>query len=258
MTRPVLVAEGLKRYFGNVKAVDYVSFNLHENEILAIVGPNGAGKTTLLNLVSGLIPVEEGRIRVLDRRGDRYIDITNMKARDITRLGIARAFQIPNIFDNLSVEDNLRIGIHSNLKMLLKINKAYSSVDYVEEKVDELLKLFGLEERRDIPASELSHGERKKLDIAIAFTCEPYILLLDEPTAGLTNVEKRDISRVIKFLRHERNISTIFVEHDLDVVKDTADKVIVMHEGRILAYDTPENVVEVPAVVEAYLGGGEI
>jgi len=251
--RIILRARDLHKFFGNIHAVNAVNFDLYDGEILAIVGPNGAGKTTLLNLISGIIPIDEGKI-ILIKNGEE-IDITGRSVVDINNLGIARAFQIPNIYSSLSVADNIRVSLIARYKRHLVIKRRYMDFDEIENKVIYLLDIFGLKEKASLSADKLSHGEKKKLDIAIAFASEPNIILLDEPTAGLTNVEKVEIVKLIKELRNKQNLSFILVEHDLDVVRDVADRVMVMYDGKVLALDEPEKVMSMPRVIEAYLGG---
>ncbi len=249
----VLKIYSLYKSFGKVTAVNNVSFSLREKEILSIVGPNGAGKTTLLNLISGIVKPDRGRIEYLHE--GRWIDITGFPPNKVSQLKIGRSFQIPNIFDGLSVEDNIRISIISMKGYTGSFRRKYDSYKDIEDKVEEILKIFGLESVRDRTGAELSHGERKKLDIAISFAQDPKVILLDEPTSGLTYSEKIEMAKIVKSLRDDKGLSFIVVEHDLDVVREISDMLIVMYEGSILAYDQPEVVIKMSEVISAYLGG---
>ncbi len=249
----VLGGVSLHKWFGNVHAVNNVSFTLSQGEILSIVGPNGAGKTTLLNLVSGIIKPDDGRVYVYGERG--RIDITGKPPYYITFLGVGRSFQIPNIFDGLTVRDNIRFAVLAYKKRMTRFNRGYGFYEDVEEIVDNVVNIFRLEEVIDKYGSELSHGERKKLDIALSFAQSPRVLLLDEPTSGLTYSEKLEMVDLIKSLRRERNVSFIVVEHDLDVVREVSDMLMVMYDGSVLAYDKPDVVIQMSEVISAYLGG---
>ncbi|HIQ13481.1 MAG TPA: ABC transporter ATP-binding protein [Thermoprotei archaeon] len=249
----VLEASELHKWFGNVHAVNNVSLKLSRGEILSIVGPNGAGKTTLLNLLSGIVKPDKGRVYVY-LNGDRK-DITGRSPYYITFLGVGRSFQIPNIFDGLTVRDNIRLSILTYRRLINRFNRAYSSFNDVEEEVEKIIEIFSLEDSEYRYGRELSHGERKKLDIALSFAQQPNILLLDEPTSGLTYSEKLEMVELIRSLRREREVSFIVVEHDLDVVREVSDMLMVMHEGSVLAYDEPDEVVKMSEVISAYLGG---
>lgn len=249
----ILEGVSLHKWFGNVHAVNDVSFTLSQGEILSIVGPNGAGKTTLLNLVSGIIEPDEGRVYFT--RGEDRIDITGKPPHFITFLGIGRSFQIPNIFDGLTVRDNIRFAILAYKRRMTNFNRYYGSFNDVEEAVDNIVNIFKLHESIDKYGRELSHGERKKLDIALSFAQNPKVLLLDEPTSGLTFSEKLEMVELIKNLRREREVSFVVVEHDLDVVREISDMLMVMYDGAVLAYDKPETVIKMSEVISAYLGG---
>ena len=251
--RVILKGEGLHKWFGKVHAVNDVSFMLKEEEILSIVGPNGAGKTTLLNLISGIVKPDNGR--VLYRYGDEWIDITGYPPNKISLMGLARSFQIPNIFDGLTVEDNIRVSILTMKGYSNSFRSRYLSYPDVEDRVMEIIDIFGLSGVKEKKGSELSHGERKKLDIALSFAQDPRIILLDEPTSGLTYSEKLEMAKIIKKLREDEKLSFIVVEHDLDVVREISDTLMVMYDGSVLAYDKPEIVIKMSEVVSAYLGG---
>jgi len=243
----------LRKYFGSVRAVDGVSFELHEAEILGIVGPNGAGKTTLLNLISGVIKPDSGK--VMTRIRGRMVDVTGWPPPKLSSIGIARAFQVPNVFEGLSVLDNLRAAIIARNRLYRSISKPYDGgLAGVDDEAWRLLEFVGLSDKYYVAARSLSHGERKLLDIAIALALNPRILLLDEPTAGLGSQDKDLVVDLIKKFRAEQRKSVIVVEHDLDVVFSVSDRVLVMYDGRVLAIGPPDAVRADPRVRKLYLG----
>lgn len=251
--KPILKITELKKYFGNVRAVDGVTFYVRRGEILGIVGPNGAGKTTLLNLISGIIKPDSGKVEIYSDRGD-YVNITGWSPIKIKDLKIARTFQMPNIFDDLSVVDNIRLALYTVRKKYFNISELYAENSEINKLTGEILEIFDLNGKDKVKAKDLSHGDRKILDIALAYALNPKILLMDEPTSGLSAVEKNNISKLIKKLRDKMNITIIFVEHDLDVVYTTADRIIVMHEGKIIAEGSSEDIRSNPIVKTIYLG----
>lgn len=249
--RELLIAENLKKYFGGVRAVDGVSLALGYAEIVGIVGPNGAGKTTLLNILSGVLKPDQGR--VLLNMGDRFSDVTGWPASKLVRVGVAKAFQTPRIFPNMTVIDNVRAALIGRKKSYFAIRGYYSLKD-VEREAWSLLSYVGLSSKAYYEAKDLSHGEKKLLDVVLALALEPKLLLLDEPTAGLSVSEKKLVMDVVKKLREDLGVSIIIVEHDLDVVFSASDRVIVMYDGRILAEGDPESVQRDERVRMLYLG----
>ncbi len=252
--KPVLIGKGLKKYFGNVRAVDGVFIQINPGEVVGLIGPNGAGKTTLLNLLSGVLKPDSGEVLVYVGGKKEYINVAGWNPAKITGLGVARAFQIPNIFENMTVIDNLRAAIIASKKLYGKTLRFYDRINDVEREAEKLLKLFGLIEKAESIAGGLGHGERKILDIALALTVKPKILMLDEPTAGLSAAEKPLIIDLIRKLKNEINAAILVVEHDLDVVFTVSERVVVMHEGKILAEGTPEEIKSDIRVREAYFG----
>lgn len=248
----VMVGERLRKRFGNVKAVDGVSIRVMAGEVLGIIGPNGAGKTTLLNLISGILKPDSGKVMV--RWKEKLIDITGWGPAKIAKLGVARAFQIPNIFDNMSVIDNLRSALMGREGYYSRVLKLYDRIEEVEKEAWRLLRFFGLEEKAEEVALNLSHGEKKVLDIALALALKPTILLMDEPTAGLSAAEKPMITELIGKLKRETGVAIVVVEHDLDVIFSISDRVMAMHEGRLLAEGSPDQIRADARVKEAYFG----
>lgn len=248
----VLEAEGLTKIYGHVKAVDDVSFKLREGETLGIVGPNGAGKTTLLNLISGAIYPDKGRIRLTLPDG-RVVDVTRMPPHRRVALGLAKSYQIPNIFENLTVIDNLRLAVFASTGRYLNPTRLYYKFGEVDQEVTRVIDAFGLGEKAFERARNLSHGERKILDVALAYILRPRVLLLDEPTSGLSVAEKENLLPLLRRLPEE-GISVIIVEHDLDVVFELSDRVILMNEGRVILEGPPEKVRESRELRVIYLG----
>jgi branched-chain amino acid transport system ATP-binding protein len=237
----VLEGVGLRKYFGSVRAVDGVTLRLREAEVLGIVGPNGAGKTTLLNILSGVLKPDAGR--VLLRLGGRVVDVTGWPPARLASYGVARAFQIPSVFENMSVIDNVRAAVVGRMRLYARTLKPYDGgLREVDEEAWSIMEFLGLEGKAYTLARDLSHGDRKLLDIALALALRPRVLLLDEPTAGLSAAEKQSVTRLVARLREEKRVSVILVEHDLDVVFAVSDRVMVMYEGRVLAEGDPDAV----------------
>ena len=239
----------LYKYFGGVRAVDGVSFELAEGERLFIVGPNGAGKTTLVNLISGYLKPDRGSIIF---RGE---DVTKLSFIERVRRGIARSFQLVTVFENLTVSENIALAILSRRKLNWIAYKTVESFKDVLVEVDELLKLFDLARVADRYPTEISQGDRKILDVAVTFALRPSLIILDEPTSGVSTREKHIVmDRLIKAL-NATNVTSIIVEHDMDIVFKYANRVIVMNEGRILADGSPEEVKTRDDVKRVLLGG---
>jgi len=239
----------LYKYFGGVRAVDGVSFELAEGERLFIVGPNGAGKTTLVNLISGYLKPDRGSIVF---KGE---DVTKLSFIERVRRGIARSFQLVTVFENLTVSENIALAILSRRKLNWIAYKTVESFKDVLVEVDELLKLFDLARVADRYPTEISQGDRKILDVAVTFALRPSLIILDEPTSGVSTREKHIVmDRLIKAL-NATNVTSIIVEHDMDIVFKYANRVIVMNEGRILADGSPEEVKTRDDVKRVLLGG---
>ncbi len=235
----ILETRNLSKFFGGLRAVDDVSLGFEEESITAIIGPNGAGKTTFINLCTGLLKPNTGRIIF---NGE---DITSLPPHKRILMGVSRTFQISNIFPGLTVAQNIRIPLLSRGEEGLK-------------ELDELLRMFEFEDIRNTPASEISHGDQRLLEMAMAIATKPRILFLDEPTAGVNPAEKHRILDVAMKLKETEKLTIVIVEHDMDVVFKMAERIVVMNRGRVLADGSPEEIKDNKAVREVYLKGVEI
>jgi len=251
---PILEVVALRKEFGGVRALDGVSFKVNQHQIKAIIGPNGAGKTTLFNIISGLYFPTSGLIKFENR------EITGLKPHLITKRGICRTFQNIQIFKNMTVLENVMVGRHCRtrcefLSTLMKLKRAR----YEEERIlafsQKILSFVGLKDRAFESVSNLTIQEQKLLEIARALATEPKLLLLDEPAAGLSIRETECIAELISRIR-ERGITILLVEHDMNVVMEISDEVIVLNSGRVLAEGAPREIQNNKEVIAVYLGEG--
>jgi branched-chain amino acid transport system ATP-binding protein len=226
----------LTKSFGDTHAVDHVDFTVAAGEVLALIGSNGAGKTTLINLISGLIAPDSGRV---DFQG---ADITRASTHRKIALGIARSFQLVNLFDQLSVQDNVTLAIFSREGRTRRLFSLADADTAVRDEGAVVLKQFGLDGRAGAPAGGLSQGERKLLDVAVAYALRPKLLFLDEPTSGVSTREKAPIMDIITQVVRSGGITAVIVEHDMDVVFTYCPRIVAMHQGTILADGTPEQI----------------
>jgi branched-chain amino acid transport system ATP-binding protein len=245
---PYLETKNLCKYFGGLKAVDQVDFTVEVGHLKSIIGPNGAGKTTLFNLLCGLYEPTSGKIFFQGK------DITERKMNQISQIGITKTFQITHIFPRLSVFENVRISAQSRKTSFNFWRKADDFSD-INERTLEILRQVQLSDSRDRLASILSHGERKYLEIGIALATDPQLLLLDEPTAGMSPAETVQAMRLIRDLRDRLNLTILLVEHDMNVVMNISDEVLCLNEGRILACGSPQEISCNEVVQRVYLGG---
>jgi branched-chain amino acid transport system ATP-binding protein len=234
---PLLAAEGLKKSFGDVHAVDGVDFSVDERSLVSLVGSNGAGKTTLVNLITGLLPPDEGRV-LFDGR-----DVTALSIFGRIKAGIARSFQLVNLFDALTVLDNARLAIFSRDDKINQTLRLAERDREAEREAREVIGEFGLADKWNVPASGLAQGERKLLDVAVAYALRPKLILLDEPTSGVGTREKGHIMGRIESVVRARGMSAVIVEHDMDIVFKYSDRIVMMHEGRVLAAGAPDEIV---------------
>jgi branched-chain amino acid transport system ATP-binding protein len=247
---PLLEAERLSKSYGGVHAVRDVSFALSAGEIVALIGPNGAGKSTCFNMLSGQILPDAGRIRILDH------DTTRMSPRTIWRLGVGRTFQITATFASMTVRENVQIALLSDHHELYALHRFAGHRHRPE--ADRLLELVGMLGEAERPGGELAYGNLKRLELAVALANSPKLLLMDEPTAGMAPKERTELMRLTARIARERSIGVLFTEHDMDVVFEHADRIMVLDRGVLIARGTPEEVRRDPRVRAVYLGDGTL
>jgi branched-chain amino acid transport system ATP-binding protein len=253
VSSPLLVVRDVVRTFGGLRAVDGASLDVERGSITALIGPNGAGKSTLFNVVSGFLSAERGSVQFEGRRIDRAA------SHRIARRGLVRTFQVPRTLNRLSVLDNVLLAApdHPGERLsglLLRPARARARERNARERAKELLALVRLEEHAHDYAGVLSGGQRKLLDFARVLMAEPRLVLLDEPMAGVNPALGRQLLEHVLQLRADEEMTFLFVEHDLDVVMEASDRVIVMNEGHVIASGTPMEVRSDRHVVDAYLG----
>jgi branched-chain amino acid transport system ATP-binding protein len=244
----VLETHDLTIRFGGHVAVDRVSAAFEAGTLTAIVGPNGAGKTTYFNLISGQLKASAGRV-VLEGR-----DLTGVGAAGRARAGLGRAFQLTNLFPNLSVHENVRLAVQAHAgggASILSLRASHR--DWIE-RADAALAEVKLESARGAPAAALSHGDKRKLEVAIMMALEPKVAMFDEPTAGMSVDEVPVVLDLIRRLKARGDRTILLVEHKMDVVRSLADRIVVLHQGRLVADGEPAAVIASPIVQEAYLG----
>ncbi len=245
MSDPAMHIAGIGISFGGLRAVDNVDFQAERNAITTVIGPNGAGKTTLFNLISGALRPDRGRVELAG------VDVTGFAPAALQRAGLARSFQITNLFFDLTVWENLRIAS----QVLEPVSRALLPVAASRRalaRVDALIERFGLEDVETDLAGALSHGEQRRLEIAMALASEPSVLLLDEPTQGMSHSDTEDTAALIRGLTSD--VSILLIEHDIGLVMSLSDHVVVMNQGRKLAEGTPETIRANPEVQAAYFG----
>jgi branched-chain amino acid transport system ATP-binding protein len=218
--------------------------------VFSVIGPNGAGKSTLFNVIAGLHQPSTGAVRFAGR------DITGLPPEAVNRLGLAKTFQITNLFPEISVLDNVRVAAQSRAPESGRLASLWRRPD-VDAAAVGLLEAFGLGRRREELAENLSHGEQRYLEICLALATAPRLLLLDEPTAGMTPGETRDATALIRRIAEERALTVLLIEHDMSVVMGISDRVAVLHFGEKIAEGTPEQIRNDPRVIDAYLGGAD-
>jgi branched-chain amino acid transport system ATP-binding protein len=241
----VLELRNLTKRFGGITAVDAINLSVQAGELRAIIGPNGSGKTTLFHLISRILEPTSGQILY---RGQ---DVTTVPQHRLAHIGVGRSFQVTNVFPELTVLENVRVAMQAQAAML-NFWRAEAALSEVRDRAEHLLQELGLESRRAAMAGTLSHGEQRYLEIGIALAGNPQLLLLDEPTAGMSAKESVDAAAFVEKLHGRMTI--LLVEHDMDMVMRMATRVTVLHQGRILAEDSPEVIAKDERVRDIYLG----
>ena len=246
MTAPVLEAENLAKRFGGVRAVDGVSLDLSAGEVLAMIGPNGAGKSTCFNLLNGQERADAGEVR-LDGR-----EITGLPPRAAWRLGIGRTFQVAAVFASMSVAETVQVALLSRDRQLWRPWRRANR--YARDQADALLQRVGMAWAAERTCGTLAYGDVKRVELAVALANDPQVLLMDEPTAGMAPAERGQLMALTREIADARRMAVLFTEHDMDVVFAHADRVLVLHQGRVLARGTPAEVRREPEVQRVYLG----
>jgi len=241
-----LEVQGLGHDFGGLRALDDVTLEMQPGERLVILGPNGAGKTTLFNAITGLLRPARGRIRL---RGE---DVTRLGPHARAQRGLGRTFQITTLFPNLSVLDSVLLAVQGTDPARFALLRPQTAFPHLRARALALLTEWGLAERRDVTTRLLSYGEQRQVELILALAAGSRVLLLDEPTAGLSPAETAQVAATIR--RLPRDLTLLFIEHDMDVALDLADRVLVLHQGRVLAGGTPAEIRRDPRVAEIYLG----
>ncbi len=252
-----LRVENVHLAFGGVAALTGVSLDVRQSEILAIIGPNGAGKTSLLNCISGLYKPQRGKIVL--RAADGEHDLTRLRPYQIARLGVARSFQNIELFRHMTVLDNLMAGAHVHMKSGLLSSLIYWGPAQREqiafrEFIEDIIDLLEIESIRNKKVGALAYGLQKRVELGRALAMKPAILLLDEPMAGMNTEEKEDMARFILDVNEEHGVTIVLIEHDMGVVMDISDRVVVLNFGQKIAEGTPDEIRRNPVVIQAYLG----
>ncbi len=261
----VLRTDGLTKAFGRLVATDDVNVSIDSEDVTSIIGPNGAGKTTFYNLLSGQLKPTEGTVHLRPRPGaedaktdeDGLMDVTGMEPYKISRLGLSRAYQINNVFEGLSVIDNIRIARITLENRTMDLTSRARKDEALTEHAWEVIELARLEEVAETKCANLSHGDTRKVEIALALGIDPSVVLLDEPTAGMNASETRKMVDLVNRLDAETDTTFVLTEHDMEVVLGISDRILVLDNGNLIADGAPDEVMADERVKEAYLGGEE-
>lgn len=243
-----LYTQNLTIQFGGHVAVNNVSCRFKPGELTVVVGPNGAGKTTLFNLMSGQLIATSGKVMLGDK------DLTKLAPSQRAKQGIGRAFQLTNLFPKLSVLENVRLAVQAQANVGMRMFTHAKSLHYLEQRAYEYLSQTRLEKVAHLPVSALSHGDQRKLEVALLMAMQPAVFMFDEPTAGMSVDEAPVILELIDQIKQDESKIILLVEHKMDVVRALADRIIVLHNGELVADGEPEKVIAMPIVREIYLG----
>jgi branched-chain amino acid transport system ATP-binding protein len=243
----ILELRGVDKSFGALEVLSRIDLDIEEGKITSVIGPNGAGKTTLFNVISGRFPASRGKIFFKKR------DITGMKPHEITLSGLARSFQITNIFKRLTVFENIFLSVQTKAPKRLSLFNRAEGLSEVNEKTDEILERIRLKKWGGVPAGQLSHGDQRHLEIGMTLATGPELLMLDEPTSGMSPAEAAQTMDLIKDL--SRDFTILVIEHNMDLVMSISDRIVVLNFGRKIAEGAPEEVADNPEVRRVYLGG---
>ena len=259
MNNFVLEIKNLSMHFGGLKAVDDLSFNIHDKEIVGLIGPNGAGKTTVFNCITQFYKEDEGEIWFVNKNNER-VNLNNLKVTKIIDQGLVRTFQNIELVKDLSIIDNVLIGAHNQYKSdflahIFKTPMARKEEKELREKALSVLKFLKLDHLKDYYVYGQPYGILKKIEIARTLMCNPKLIILDEPAAGLNELETKELSGLIYDIRDKFDCAILLVEHDMGFVMDVCDRICAISFGKFLAMGTPDEIVKSPIVQEAYLGG---
>ena len=247
-TEPILIVDSLSKSFGEFQVLRDVSFTVEEKELVSLIGPNGAGKTTFYNVVTGKYKPSKGQVLFAGK------DITGFPPHRISRLGLCRSFQITNIFLENTVKENILAPLVAYHGKGLSIWRGLNSYNQVQEESMDLLEMLGLSNKAHQIAKYLSYGDKRLVEIGIAMASHPKMIMLDEPTAGMTPQETERMISIIQRLNRETDITFFLTEHDMKVVFSIAQRILVLHQGSLLAQGTPREIKDNPQVRQAYLG----
>jgi branched-chain amino acid transport system ATP-binding protein len=244
----ILEIKDVYKSFGGLMAIECVSMDIQEQEVCSIIGPNGAGKTTLFNVISGRFPPDDGHVSF------QGMDITGKPAHRIVSMGIGRTFQITNIFPLLTAFENIQAAVIKNRNKSFTFFRSAKRIQGIQDETWQILKEIELSDQAEVISGHMPYGDQRRLEIGIALANRPSLLLLDEPTAGMSPEETRSTVRLIERLIKERKMTLLVIEHDMDVVFSISDRIYVLHQGALIAEGSPEEVAKNQDVISAYLG----